>query len=306
MIFKSRINTGNIRILIKIKMSNILKLIYLVSLILYSLCTDCSELEKDDCEAATDCTYTETDELCEGTDCTLKSGTTTCLTPQGCTYTSAVQASCSDGCTLKEDNSDCVGTECEFTPASEAKCSGTGCGIIDGNCVTTSGCTYKAASSKCTAIEGPGNPEVVPPTPDSGPSTFTTITIKLISVSGNNIVISITPDTESEKEYKTSAKAIISGLSLVDSGSFNQELKCEISSGYKLSSSICTIQTAASDGNKYKLSGTPSITSSGRDVFGTVSIDSTIEVIATTINDDDDNSFKFKYSFMIFLFLFLF
>ena len=56
----------------------------------------------------------------------------------------------------------------------------------------------------------------VPPTPDSGASTFSTITIKLISVSGNNIVISITPDTESEKEYKTSAKATISGLSLVD------------------------------------------------------------------------------------------
>ena len=56
----------------------------------------------------------------------------------------------------------------------------------------------------------------VAPTPVTGPSTFSTITIKLISVSGNNIVISIIPDTESEKEYKTSAKATISGLSLVD------------------------------------------------------------------------------------------
>ena len=289
-------------------MSNILKLIYLISLILYSLCTDCSELEKEECEeASSECTYTETAEKCEGTGCSLVTGTTNCQTSNGCNYTPAVEASCTgEGCALKGDNSGCVNESgCSFTAASEAECTGTGCTVSGTGCVTSNGCAYKAPVGTCSAKAGPENPEVVPPTP-SEPSTFTTITIKLISVSGNNIVISITPDTENEKEYKTSAKATISGLSLVDSGSFNQELKCEISSGYKLSSSICTIQTAASDGNKYKLSGTPSITSSGSDVFGTVSIDSTIEVIATTINDDDDNSFKFKYSFMIFLFLFLF
>ena len=296
--------------LIKIKMSNILKLIYLISLILYSLCTDCSGLNQTKCEeASSDCTFTQTAAAkCEGSGCSLVTGTTTCQTSNGCNYEDPVEASCTgEDCALNSEHTACVKTEdCSFTEASEAKCTGTGCTVSGTGCVTSNGCSYVAPVGTCSAKAGPENPEVVPPTPDSGPSTFTTITIKLISVSGNNIVISITPDDEIEKEYKTSAKAIISGLSLVDSGSFNQELKCEISSGYKLSSSICTIQTAASDGNKYKLSGTPSITSSGNDDFGTVSIDSTIEVIATTINDDDDNSFKFKRSFMIFLFLFLF
>ena len=214
-------------------MSNILKLIYLVSLILYSLCTDCSGLPKSQCESATDCTYTENDESCDGTGCTLNDGT--CLTSTGCNYIDAVEASCDGtGCEVNGNGDGCVGESCTFDDGS-ARCTGDiNCVVSGDTCVTTSGCTHIPASTTCSAIGGQGNEEEVPPTP-SGPSTFTTITIKLISVSGNNIVISITPDTESEKEYKTSAKAIISGLSLVDSGSFNQELKCEISSGYKLS-----------------------------------------------------------------------
>ena len=63
-------------------MSNILKLIYLVSLILYSLCTDCSTLQKAACQAAsTECTYSESAaETCEGSGCTVVTGTTTCKT----------------------------------------------------------------------------------------------------------------------------------------------------------------------------------------------------------------------------------
>ena len=70
-------------------MSNILKLIYLVSLILYSLCTDCSTLQKAACQAAsTECTYSESAaETCEGSGCTVVTGTTTCQTSDGCSFT---------------------------------------------------------------------------------------------------------------------------------------------------------------------------------------------------------------------------
>ncbi len=64
---------------------------------------------------------------------------------------------------------------------------------------------------------------------------------------------------------------------------------------------------AAFDGNKYKLSGTPSITSSGTDDFGNnINIETDIKITATTINDvEDDSSFYLNYSFFIFSFLFL-
>ena len=135
-------------------MSNILKLIYLISLILYSLCTDCSGLNQSQCEeASSECTYTETAATCEGTGCTLKTGTTTCQTSQGCTYTPAVEASCSEGYALKADNSGCVEDEnCSFTAASGAQCTGTGCTVSGDTCVTTTSCTYKAASGTCSAM----------------------------------------------------------------------------------------------------------------------------------------------------------
>ena len=242
-------------------MSNILKLIYLVSLILYSLYTECSVLSKSQCEAASsECTYTETASICQGTDCTFVTGTTTCQTSNGCSYTPAVEASCTgeaEGCSLKADNSGCQeDTNCAFNAAQPASCTGTGCCITDGNCVTTTGCTYKAAVGTCSAKAVDPNEE----NEVTSTTTFTTTTIKLTSVSGKNVVLSITPVKE-EKDYKTTSKASITGLSLTDGDQFTESLTCEIPSGYKLSSLTCTIKNVATDGNKYKLSGTATITS---------------------------------------------
>ena len=289
-------------------MSNILKLIYLVSLILYSLCTDCSGLNQAQCEAASsECTFTQTAAAtCEGTGCTLKTGTTTCQTSQGCTYTPAVDASCTgEGCAVNSDGNGCSPVEgCSFTAASDASCTGTGCGITDGNCVTSNGCTYKEASGTCSAKGGQGNEG----NEETSPTTFTTTSIKLTSVSGKNVVLSITP-VEAEKDYKTTSKASITGLSLTDGDQFTESLTCEIPSDSKLSSVTCTIKNAATDGNKYKLSGTATITSTGNDVFGTATPDTNSEVTASTQNDapeNGSNSHYLQFSFMIFMFLFLY
>jgi len=233
--------------------------------------------------------------------------TTTCQTSQGCTYTPAVSPSCTgdEACTLNQDNTDCVGGTCTFVRGSEAECTGTGCGIIDGNCVTSNGCTYVAAVGTCSA-------KAVDQDPNEGdevnPTTFTTTTIKLTSVSGKNVVLSITP-VEAEKDYKTTSKASITGLSLTDGDQFTESLTCEIPSGSKLSSVTCTIKNAATDGNKYKLSGTATITSTGNDVFGTATPDTNSEVTASTQNDAPEsgsNSHYLQFSFIIFMFLFLY
>ena len=259
-------------------MSNILKLIYLVSLILYSLCTDCSTLQKAACQAAsTECTYSESAaETCEGTGCSLVTGTTNCQTSNGCTFSD---------------------------PTDSSTCTGTGCTVSGETCVTSNGCTYKAAVGTCSA-------KAV--TPNEGdevnPTTFTTTTIKLTSVSGKNVVLSITP-VEAEKDYKTTSKASITGLSLTDGDQFTESLTCEIPSGSKLSSVTCTIKNAATDGNKYKLSGTATITSTGNDVFGTATPDTNSEVTASTQNDAPEsgsNSHYLQFSFIIFMFLFLY
>lgn len=287
-------------------MSNILKSIYLVSLILYSLCTDCSGLNKNDCQAASsECTYSETAATCQGTGCSLVPDTTTCQTSQGCTYVDPVEASCTgSGCTVNSNRDGCDGTSCEFTAASDAKCTGTGCTLSGTSCVTSNGCTYKAAVGTCSAkgVDPNEGDEVTSPT------TFTTTTIKLTSVSGKNVVLSITP-VEAEKDYKTTSKASITGLSLTDGDQFTESLTCEIPSGSKLSSVTCTIKNAATDGNKYKLSGTATITSTGNDVFGTATPDTNSEVTASTQNDapeNGSNSHYLQFSFMIFMFLFLY
>lgn len=279
-------------------MRTFLKLIYLLSSVIYlSSQTDCDGLSEEECIG--DCIYTPASQGQCPEGCELKNGKDDeCESSIECTY-NAGQDSCSEGCSLKEG--DCVPDDeesdvlCLKTIAVPSCSDDTQCEISGNDCIPTNECNYQpgnAASCKSAAVE-----KIV----------FTSITLKLISVSGNNVVISITPDNNNEKDYKTTAKATINGLSLVDSGSFNQQLTCEISSGYKLSSSVCTIEIAASDGNKYKLSGTPTITSSGADDFGNnINIESDIEITATTINDDeDDYSFYLNYSFFIFSFLFL-
>ena len=137
------------------------------------------------------------------------------------------------------------------------------------------------------------------------PVNFGGLKVKAISVSQNNVVVAITLQDEDENK-RLSDNASIKNLKLVDNGSFSQDLTCTINKGSKLSSVICTMQTAATDGSKYKLSGTDvEFESEGEDTFESVEIDNT-EALAFTDDSESDTSSWLKNSIILFIFALLF
>ena len=138
------------------------------------------------------------------------------------------------------------------------------------------------------------------------PQEFGNLKLKAISVSQNNVVVAITLLQDGDENKRLSDNASIKNLKLVDNGSFNQDLTCTINKGSKLSSVICTMQTAATDGSKYKLSGTDvEFESEGEDTFESVEIDNT-EALAFTDDSESDTSSWLKNSIILFLFALLF
>jgi hypothetical protein len=101
--------------------------------------------------------------------------------------------------------------------------------------------------------------------------TFTSVAITLTSVSDKSVVVGLTVG-EADKDKTTTAAASIGSLSLTDGSSFTKAMTCKIAASSKLSSVTCSIDTAVTVGTKYKLSGTATITSEGRDNFGTVTV----------------------------------
>ncbi len=138
------------------------------------------------------------------------------------------------------------------------------------------------------------------------PVTFGDLKVKAISVSQNSVVVAITLLQDGDENKRLSDNASIKNLKLVDNGSFNQDLTCTINKGSKLSSVICTMQTAATDGSKYKLSGTDvEFESEGEDEFGSVEIDNT-EALAFTDDSENDTSSWLKNSIILFIYALLF
>lgn len=129
--------------------------------------------------------------------------------------------------------------------------------------------------------------------------------MKSISVSQNNVVVAITFIEDEDENKRLSDNALIKNLKLVDNGSFNQDLTCTINKGSKLSSVICTMQTAATDGSKYKLSGTDVEFESEQDSFGNVEIEDT-ETLAFTDDSDSDSSSWLTNSIILFIYALLF
>ena len=137
------------------------------------------------------------------------------------------------------------------------------------------------------------------------PQQFGNLKVKAISVSQNSVVVAITLQ-DGDENKRLSDNASIKNLKLVDNGSFNQDLTCTINKGSKLSSVICTMQTAANDGSKYKLSGTDvEFESEGEDTFESVEIDNT-EALAFTDDSESDTSSWLKNSIILFIFALLF
>ena len=143
----------------------------------------------------------------------------------------------------------------------------------------------------------------------SAGETFTSVQITLTSVSDKSVVIGLTVET-ADKDKTTTAAASIGSLSLTDGSSFTKTMTCKIPASSKLSSVTCSIDTAVTVGTKYKLSGTATITSEGRDNFGTVTVDTSKEVTATEPEKKETNnessSFGLKICSLLSLFFFLF
>ena len=166
-------------------------------------------------------------------------------------------------------------------------------------------------ASKCSSGDIDDEPvepvePVEPETDELTPQEFGNLKVKAISVSQNNVVVAITLEQDEDENKRLSDNASIKNLKLVDNGSFSQDLTCTINKGSKLSSVICTMQTAATDGSKYKLSGTDvEFESEGEDTFESVEIDNT-EALAFTDDSESDTSSWLKNSIILFIYALLF
>ena len=182
----------------------------------------------------------------------------------------------------------------------------------------TANTKYKlaAVSSKTATITSTGSADTISATKLADTQvtagkyeTFTSVAITLTSVSDKSVVVGLTV-VAGDKDKTTTAAASIGSLSLTDGSSFTKTMTCKIPASSKLSSVTCSIDTAVTVGTKYKLSGTATITSEGRDNFGTVTVDTSKEVTATEPEKKETNnessSFGLKICSLLSLFFFLF
>ena len=182
----------------------------------------------------------------------------------------------------------------------------------------TANTKYKlaAVSSKTATITSTGSADTISATKLADTQvtagkyeTFTSVAITLTSVSDKSVVVGLTV-VAGDKDKTTTAAASIGSLSLTDGSSFTKTMTCKIAASSKLSSVTCSIDTAVTVGTKYKLSGTATITSEGRDNFGTVTVDTSKEVTATEPEKKETNnessSFGLKICSLLSLFFFLF
>ena len=275
-------------------MKTILNILFFISLIINSLNADaCSGKAQGSCsgdcvwkaEVAATCTIIDgvlTTEcnaaVDQKTDCEgVVSGTA-----KVCAWTDAASpdpAKC-------EPDTTAITTLCEAKTASESECTG----VKSGNVVL---CEYTAmVPGKCNAV----------------PVTFSTSTIKLKSVKGKNVVITIEP-ASGDTSKKVTDDTTIKNLQLNSGESFTKDLTCKIVSGSTLGDVECTMDTAATKDTKYKLiakSGA-TVTYEGNDKFGTVTVDPT-EVTATedsSNNPESGSSSSFLKITSFFTFLFL-
>jgi hypothetical protein len=275
-------------------MKTILNILFFISLIINSLNADaCSEKAQGNCSG----------------DCVWKAEVAaTCTIIEGVLTTECNAAVASDtACKAVVSGTEEV---CSWTAATDSdpkKCE-------PKTAVITTLCTPKTASeSECTGVKS-GNVvlcEYTPKVPgkcNAVPVTFSTSTIKLKSVKGKNVVITIEP-ASGDTSKKVTDDTTIKNLQLNSGESFTKDLTCKIVSGSTLGDVECTMDTAATKDTKYKLiakSGA-TVTYEGNDTFGTITVDPT-EVTATedsSNNPESGSSSSFLKITSFFTFLFL-
>ena len=274
-------------------MKNIFKLIFLFSLIINSLSADSCSSITDDSQCTGDCVWVPKVE-------------------KACT---AIENVMTDDCGAVTDTNECPKIKIDETPlcvwTAEKSPS---CGPVAKNIADL--CTAAVESkTKCEAVKS-GETVLCEFTPEVAahcalkPVTFTgAITIKLKSVKGKAVVITLEP-AEADKEKKVTAETEIENLQLTSGSSFTKDLTCKIASGSKLGDVDCTMDTAATKDTKYKLieKSSSKVSFDGADTFsGTVTVDAT-EVAATedtspTSPDNNSSSYMKISAFFTFLFL---
>lgn len=267
-------------------MKNIFKLIFLFSLIINSLSTDSCSSITDQSKCTGECQWVEAvTKACEAIDevMTEECGEET------------DQTKCPN---IKSDNTGVCEWSTKCVPATTAITGLCGAAVAD--------------ESTCTAVKS-GTTVLCEFTPASPakcitkPVEFGATTIKLKSVKGKTVVITIEPVT-ADKDKKVTADTTIQNLQLNSGTSFTKDLTCKIASGSKLGDVDCTMDTAATKDTKYKLKAKSTVTYKGNDDFGTVTVNED-EVTATEDTspsgspDNNSSSYMKISSFFTFLFL---
>ena len=274
-------------------MKNIFKLIFLFSLIINSLSAD-------------SCSSITSSGSCTGE----------------CQWVAAVPKACEaiDEVMTEECGAETVEDDCpKITSGTTAVCvwaaaKTPNCGPVTANIATLCGAA-DTDESTCTAVKSGDTVlcEFTPASPEkciTAPVTFTgAITIKLKSVKGKAVVITLEP-AEADQDKKVTAETAIKNLQLNSGSSFTKDLTCKIASGSKLGDVDCTMDTAATKDTKYKLiakSGA-SVTFDGADTFSgavTVNGDEVTATEDTSPSGSPDNNSSYMKISAFFTFLFL-
>ena len=251
-------------------------------------------------------------------------GSSECSSDNTCQWVEAVVAKC-------EAIANVLTTECENAKGTETSCKGIKngetslCAFTEGANADANTCVpvtatitglcgadaAKASESACTGIKG-GSTVLCAFTAGaeaqckSVPVQFGATTIKLKSVKGKAVVITIEP-VAADKEKKVTEDTTIQNLQLNSGTSFTKDLTCKIASGSTLGDVDCTMDTAATKDTKYKLIAKSTVTYKGNDNFGTATVDGT-EVTATedtssSTSPENNSSYLKISSFFTFLFL---
>ena len=274
-------------------MKILFKIIFFVSLIINVL-NQCSGKGKTACNSDEDCTWSET-------------------APAKCVAIDNVMDS---ACTAaNNDEETCAGVKttgnvvlCAFTSPSTCAAQTS---VIAGLCTAavadkaTCEGVLKEATKLCEFTDATGTCSDIPRASFTGD-----ITIKLKSVKGKAVVITIVP-AEADKNKEVTAETEIENLQLTSGSSFTKDLTCVIASESKLGDVDCTMDTAATKDTKYKLiiKSDSQVGFDGKDTFsGTITVDAT-EVTYTEDTspsgspDNNSSSYMKISSFFIFLFL---
>ena len=274
-------------------MKILFKIIFFISLIINVL-NACSGKSNSECNSDDDCTWDEgSAATCTAIDDIMATECTAANTNAGtcaAVKTTANTELCSfddPACTVKTT---VIEGLCTAAVADKDTCEG----VLK---ETTKLCTFTAA------VDGSCK--------DIARASFTgAITIKLKSVKGKTVVITLEP-AEADKNLKVTAETTIKNLQLNSGSSFTKDLTCKIAKGSKLGDVDCTMDTAATKDTKYKLiaKSDSQVSFDGKDTFtGAITVNDA-EVTATEETspsgspDNNSSSYMKISSFFIFLFL---